>query len=351
MKILQVNYLKKDDIMRKLASIQKIKKIDVIPGADRVELAHVLGWTSIIQKDSFKEGENIIFMEIDSVLPEKPEFEFMRRTRFRVKTMKSPRLKVISQGLIFDMSILPEGDYNVDDDVTDILEIKKYEIEIPLTMRGTIKGNFPEFIPKTDETRVQVLSNMLKRHAGTMCYVTEKIDGTSFTAYYKDGKFGVCSRNRELKETDDNVYWKFANELKLKEKMESYGKNICLQGELVGQKLNKNPLKLVGNDLYFFNVIDIDTYTYLDFEPFVKLISDFKLKTVPILSRMYKLESDVEVHLEKAKAMSVITPDVQREGVVIRPLVEMHDMEISQGFANGRLSFKAVNNDYLLKHE
>ena len=49
------------------------------------------------------------------------------------------------------------------------------------------KGQFPGFLPKTDETRVQVLETVLERHRGKTFYVTEKLDGTSFTAFLRPG--------------------------------------------------------------------------------------------------------------------------------------------------------------------
>lgn len=78
---------------------------------DRIVLATVLGWTVIVQKD-FKVGDEIVFAEIDSVFPEKPEFEFLRSKKFRIKTMKMGG--VISQGIVFPLSILPKGNTSLE---------------------------------------------------------------------------------------------------------------------------------------------------------------------------------------------------------------------------------------------
>ena len=109
---------------RALAYFFFINSIIPIEGKDRIVLATVLGWTVIVQKD-FNVGDKVVFAEIDSVFPEKPEFEFLRSKKFRIKTMKMAG--VISQGIVFPLSILPEGEYNIGDDVTEILGITQYE--------------------------------------------------------------------------------------------------------------------------------------------------------------------------------------------------------------------------------
>jgi len=94
---------------RKLASIQKIVQIDPILGADRVEICKVMGWNVVIKKDEFKVGDLACYIEIDSIVPERPEFEFLRPRKFKIKTMKNNKFKFISQGIVFPLSILPEA--------------------------------------------------------------------------------------------------------------------------------------------------------------------------------------------------------------------------------------------------
>lgn len=93
--------------MRKLATIREIKDIQPIEGADRIEVATVDGWQVVIKKGEFKVGDKIIYIEIDSIVPEREEFEFLRDRKFRVRTIKLR--KQISQGLIMPLSIL--GNY------------------------------------------------------------------------------------------------------------------------------------------------------------------------------------------------------------------------------------------------
>ena len=116
--------------MRHLATIRKIKEIRPIPNADRIEVAVIDGWEVVVNKsDGFIAGDLVIYIEIDSVLPDRPEFEFMRKYKFRVKTIKLRGQ--VSQGLVLPMTIqgLPKGEYKLGQDITDLLGIKKYDPE------------------------------------------------------------------------------------------------------------------------------------------------------------------------------------------------------------------------------
>ena len=149
--------------MRHLASIQKIWKIEPIEGADRIELIHVCGWQCVANKGQFKEMDNAIYFEIDSFLPIRPEFEFLRSSSykktdimgegFRLRTMRFKGQ--ISQGLVLPLSVFPELDPNIEVgvDVSQVLGVKKWEVEERATTQGTIIGPLPPTVPHSDETR------------------------------------------------------------------------------------------------------------------------------------------------------------------------------------------------------
>ncbi len=344
--------------MRKLASIQKIIDLKPIPNADKIEVATILGWNCVVSKGDFKVGDYCVYFEIDSFLPVKPEFEFLRKNcfkkmaddseGFRIRTIRLK--KQISQGLALSTKILPQPkDYQIGEDVTELLGVKLWRPPIPACLKGLVKGSFPTFMPKSDETRVQVLQDVLTRHKGMKCYVTEKIDGTSATFYIKDGVFGVCSRNMELLETADNAYWKIARELKIEEKLKSLNTNIMLQGELCGEGIQGNPLKILGKKVLFFNAFEIDKYKYLNFEELFKLLKALNLDMVPVVNGEYILTDNIEELVKMSINKSVLNKNSEREGIVIRPVIEGIDLQMAQGFGNGRLSFKAVNPEYLLQ--
>jgi len=192
------------------------------------------------------------------------------------------------------------------------------------------------------------LQAVLTRYKGVKCYVSEKIDGTSVTYYLKEGEFGVCSRNIDLLETEDNVYWKIARQYDIEAKLKSVGGNIAIQGEIFGLGIQGNPLKQISLQVNFFNVFYIDDYKYLDYVPFVQFMADMALPIVPVLTTTFELIDDVPKLVELSKDKSIINKKFDREGIVIRPLVEQVDMAMASGFGNGRLSFKSINPEYLL---
>ena len=336
--------------MRKLASIQKIKALEPIEGADAIEKATVLGWQLVVKKGEFIEGDLVVYCEVDSLMPDKPEFEFLKPRGMRIRTI---RLRgQISQGICFPLSMLPASfGIEEDADCTDILGVTKYEPPMPACMAGIAKGKFPSFIPKTDETRVQVLQEMLDKYKGEKCYITEKLDGSSATFFFKDEAFGVCSRNLELLEDTENSLWKIARLMNVENKLRSVAYNIAIQGELIGEGIQSNKLRLKGQTIRFFNAFDVDKFEYLSFDPFIDLMNNLELPIVPVISNNYELENDIETIVKMATIKSLICPDVWAEGIVIRPLKEITDLTLSDKNLNsGRISFKAVNPEFLLKY-
>jgi RNA ligase (TIGR02306 family) len=344
-------------IERKLASVRVISNIQPIPNADKIELVTVDGWNVVVAKDvGHKVGDLVIYCEIDSFLPIREEFEFLRKSSykkmgdvegFRLRTVKLRGQ--VSQGLILPMSVLnpPNTNFYVIPfkglDVTEMLDIVKYEPPIPAELAGKVKGAFPSFIPKTEEFRIQNLTKEYeewKYQSKHKFYVTEKLDGSSATFYVKDGEFGVCSRNLELLETEGNTFWKVARELDLENKMKSLGKNISLQGELIGEGIQGNPYKLKGQTIRFFTGYDIDKRERIGFIHFTVMIMDMGLKYVPVVNPEFGflLPDTIEEMLQYAEGKSVLNPDTEREGVVVRSL-------------DGSISFKAISNKFLLNHE
>lgn len=342
---------------RKLASLQLISNLEPIPGADLIEKATILGWAVVVKKGEFKVNDKVVYCEIDSVLPERTEFEFLRSKHFRIKTIK---LKgQVSQGIVFPLSILDSRtfmDSDTGDDVTTQLGIKKYEPNIPAILAGKVKGNFPSFLHKTDETRIQSVPGVLTRHAGKKFVVTEKLDGSSMTVYYRwsetsvDGEFGVCSRNLDLKEDleygpSKNAFWVTARKLDLENKLKGLGGSYALQGELLGLGIQKNKYNLSELEFRIFNVFNIQEGKYLGYPDMLDLCTKLGLQTVPIRDTEYILPETVSEVVEYSKAKSFLNKDVLREGVVLRTLEPEFDEDL------GRLSFKVINPEFLLKFE
>jgi RNA ligase (TIGR02306 family) len=341
---------------RKLASIQPI--LDVLPhtNADSLEIVKVLGWTCVVLKGQFQKGQQVVYIEPDAILPEgKADWEFMRARGFRIKTIKLRGQ--VSQGLVFGAhqlladkyfplcdqlhtSQLPDGT-----DVTEVLGITKYEPYVPAQLAGTVKGNFPSFLTKTDETRIQAVPELLTKHQGKKFYVTEKLDGSSMTVFINNNEFGVCSRNLDLKETEGSSLWKVARELDIENKLRSLNRNVALQGELLGPGVQGNKYKLAKLGYYIFNAYDIDTGLHFDSLKLLQIVQYLSLTTVPIVLSEYILPGTVDELVEFSKGKSLLNKDTHREGVVLRPHFNEYEEKLG-----GRLSFKCVNPDFLLKY-
>lgn len=352
--------------MRKLASIQTVNTIEPIANADAIERIRVLGWWVVAKKGEFKTGDKVVYCEIDSLLPERAEFEFLRASSFKPAQLSATgeqilpagfRIKTVklrgqvSQGICFPLSLLPTGAPTEEGaDVTELLQLAKWEPPVPIGMGGKVKGGFPGFLPKTDETRVQLLEQLLLRQRGKTFYVTEKLDGTSFSAFLRQGEFGICSRNLWMDETDEsNLLARVARSLRLEEKLraarERLGFDVGIQAEVIGPGIQKNKYELPAVTLYVFNVLNVETYQLVDHATMLQALAEMQINVVPQLGTIV-LDHSVDALIAFSEGTSVLNPKVQREGVVLRPLVEEHDAELG-----GRLSFKAINPKFLLKYD
>ena len=237
--------------MRKLATIRRIDEIRPIPDADSIECAVVGGWTIVVKKGDFTSGSLACFVEVDAWVPynlapylskgkEPKEFEGVKGERLRSVRLRGQ----LSQGLLLPLN---EGntlhnnnnfiEVNESQDVSEFLSIIKWEAPIPAQLSGQVRGLFPSSIPKTDQERIQNLSDKLPdwQDRGYIWEVTEKLDGTSMTVFLeRDGRFGVCGRNWELTETSENSLWRAARKTNLETSMRETGRAIAIQGELIG---------------------------------------------------------------------------------------------------------------------
>lgn len=357
--------------MRRLATIREISAIRPIPGADRIVVAQVDGWECVVQKDEFQPRQHIVYIEVDSQLPERPEFEFLRDRKFRVRTIKLRGQ--VSQGLVLPLSVLPNGTKcYLGDDVTEVLGITKYDPQAQqealllsnqpkkpanpiakflmrfkwyrrLFAKSKRKGGFPDWIVKTDETRIQNLPVLfeMERDKGTQFSVTEKMDGQSATYYLqkiskRKYEFGVCSRNVHLANPDTSSYWtvakKYNIENVLKRIIGDY-ETVVLQGEICGNQIQGNKYHIGGYELFAFNLIYPDhkcnTHEIAD------ILAPFGIKTVPIIEDNKVLPQTIAELVEYSKGKSTVRKEQKREGVVMR------NMERN-------ISFKVINPDFLL---
>lgn len=363
---------------RKLASVQKIKAIRPIEGADRIEVAQVLNWDCVVSKGQYKVGDLVIYFEIDSLLPDIPAFEFLKKSawsqklnKYKISTHKFRNQ--ISQGLVIPVSQLREIynaingtsissiDYDEGDDLTVLLKIEKYEPPVSNGPLGEII-NHEWYVPKTDEERIQVCAeNVLPEYINCEqddWYASIKLDGTSCTAGLFEDAFLIGGRTQWYK--DENMYTttvkKYGDiETKAREYLEATGVYVVFQGELCGPGIQSNKLGLAEKEWFVFNVFvsttgKYDSYEKLDLVGMLAMCERFGLKHVPIVADKDKfdfktgtsVDDIVENLLKYADNFKYRTyfedasPNQIAEGLVFRK----NDMTNS---------FKVVSNKFLLK--
>lgn len=359
-----------------LAQIVRVLLIEPIFGADKIELVSVLGWKVITRKGEYQIGDLAIYFSINSILPNEPQFEFLKGKPLKTVKMRG----VISQGLMGPLIWLPKG--LPDDmlkegtDVTTIMNIKKWIPKEEEELYVKDKEGFPINIRKTDEPRIQNCCKNLNDLLGANIIITQKYDGTSTTFAYSDNKFKIYSRNFLLQEGKESQhYYEIAKRYDLETKMSNLGKNIAIQGELIGPKINCNRHNVKENEYYVFNIFDIDRQYYMTWDELLVIASNLGLKTVPVVYRgLMKVEysvlsnlldlassqkysdtslaesSNVSHSLDTAKidkssnARTSHSSDLSilAEGIVVKT-------DLPYGFP--RISFKVISNEYLLKHK
>lgn len=363
--------------MRKLASIQKVSKIEPIEGADSIEKITTQGWNVVTKKGEFKEGDLMVYVEIDSILPEKPEFEFLRARKFRVRTIKLRG--TYSQGICFPLSILPKdaSKYSEGDDVTSILGIQKHDPEAEPTKVPTkepknrfvkwlcrykifrsifldpkTKGGFPtHLVSQSNETRIQNLSREFEANfKGTSGWsVKEKCEGQSAT-YILETKtkkilgifpktykhFTVCSRSINLKTPHKCSWWDVAEKYSIKEKLDRVPYDVAIQGEICGPGIQKNYYGLDTYRLFIFTVKNLNTGELLNNKAIEEFCKEYDFEMVPSVDENYTIPETIPELVEFSKGKSKINTKLLREGLVFRK--------------DGH-SFKVINPEYLLKTE
>ena len=345
---------------RKLASVQRIWDVTPIEGADRIEMVKVLGWQCVANKGQFKPGDLGVYFEIDSFLPIKPLFEFLRASSykktdimgegFRLRTMKFRGQ--ISQGLVLPLSIFPEipADAEVGKDVTELLGVKKWEIEERATTGGTVIGSLPPDVLHTDETRIQSLPELLTQFKEKPYYITTKMDGSSHSISIDGSGFHVTGHNYEYKDDDSSAFYRYVKSRGFRSAMERYMKEkgitvLTIQGEFCAPGIQRNRLKLNKPEWYVFTV-RIEGKR-VGMTKMCEVASAIGALTVPIeevgedLTALYPT---VESLLSRAEGE--YPNGGPKEGIVIRTIEPEFCLLIS-----GPLSMKVVSNRYLLKNE
>lgn len=346
---------------RKLASLQIVDNIINHENSNNLNIATVLGWKVVITKNEVLAGERCIYLEIDSVIPidndKYPEWcppALIINKVTRIKTIKI-RNK-ISQGLIINYNIVKmyllnkllinENDFeqlygNIGTDYTQLLNITKWisptDLDTISSNVNTFKKLYPiELVPKTDEKRIQSNPDLLQKLYGNEYWGTLKIDGCSSTFLMIDSQLTVCSRNEIKKYNANDLYWKIAIKYNIENILRN-NQNYAIQGEIYGYKIQKNLLNIKCQKLYVFSIYDCYNKQYLNINDTIEFCLNNNLDMVPIIYHGTFFNETIDSLLEKSKGFYPNTRNHQ-EGIVWINY-------------NKTISFKSINNDYLLKYQ
>ena len=342
--------------MTKLATIEKIHSIKPHSNADKLEVAKIKEWPVVIKKGEYNEGDLVVFIRIDSIVPfTNPYFSFMEKARFRVWNAKfrgSP-----SQGLVCPLSILPGNGMCVSTDfsktfplaegcdVTEILGVTKYEKGLDETIAGDAKGRFPtSLVSITDEDNFLNYPEIESEFRGEECYITVKADGSSMTTIYENGEVHVCSRRLEQKE--GTGFWKIADKYQLSSKLKELNKNIAIQAEACGGKIQGNPLGLTELKMFVFNVKEIDTGKWYGYEDIKRTCVLLDIPMVDLVCEPFVFDDTWNIDKLQKLANTVTYTGAdgklrKGEGIVLRPTTPKYSSVLGKS-----LSVKILNQEY-----
>ena len=327
----------------KLASLQSITDLRPIAGADFIQAATVLGYQTVVKKGEFADHDLCLWHEPDTIVPDRPEYEFLRKQNFRLKVSRFKGQ--VSQGLALPLHKfqLPAG-LQPGDDVSDLIGVKKYEKPMPANLAGVAKGAFPGWLIKTDEPNLRSNPAALEEFQGRECVATQKIDGTSATFYWRQGVFGVCSRNLELLEDPQHALWRIAADYKIAAALQSLKGDYAIQGEVYGEGIQGNHAKIRNVALAVFNLFDIVAHAFIGYDELATFCQSQNLPLVrPVWRGAFGFTLDQCVALANQQEY---TPGAPAEGLVFRTVKEARSLALP----SGRLSAKVVSEAYCLKY-
>lgn len=350
---------------RKLARLVVLDDVSPHPNADALDIATIGGWRVVAQKGLYATGDVACYFEVDSWIPTEIAAFLSKGKEPKVyEGVKGERLRTIrlrgelSQGLLIPVKELPNGDriaalvteelmHGFDLDLTETLGIKKWEKALNANLAGLAKGNFPQFLRKSDQERVQNIKRQYEDALtnGEEFDVTFKLDGSSFTAYVRnyddEVSIGLCSRNLELKfeGNEGNLFVQTFGKYNLDIKLDAYsartGRSIAIQGEMVGPGIQNNFEGLEDIKLFVYNVFDIDEQRYLLPQEARDICEELRLDMVPTFHPQMVLPATIGELLLMADGPSGLNGKY-REGLVLKA-------------RNRHFQFKAISNSYLEK--
>ena len=332
--------------MTNIATIQKVKNVRHCPDSDNLDILQVLGWQIVCKRNEFAEGDLCVYIVIDSVLPERAEFEFLRNKHFRIKPIRLRKQE--SAGIVFPLSILSNFGYDITGvitegtDLTEVIGVKHYSKPLPAQLAGQAIGNFPGFLKITDEDNLRSYPDAVPEMYGRPFYITRKDDGCSGTFFNNAGEFGVCSRRIHLKDTEGNGFWQMARKYDIDNVLRKafIDRPIAIQGECVGPGIQNNKLGLKEMEFHLFNIYDIVSRAYLDYDKLVEFTKTYNIPMVTVISEGNVYGHTLEDLIKLTNEQKYPTGGAA-EGIVVRPKESFYSNALKKYWSG-----KIINENY-----
>lgn len=320
-----------------LAKIVRIVSKRAIPGAISVEVYEIAGWQLVSRIGDFEIGSYAIYFSINTVFPDLFEHD----TSLSGLVLKTKKIRgELSQGLLAPITWLSaSAEITEDKDYTNYFKLKKWVPDSEGEVYLAVGEEFPDSVPKTDEPRVQNITAMLAGMKDRKICITEKMDGTSATYILNNCKFDICGRNYI---NPKGHYMDICKMYDIENKMMTLGRNLAIQGEIIGPKINNNNHKVKNYSYHVFNIYDIDKSSYLLWDDIVSICEILGLNTVKVLFRgVVDVENlNHKYFLEMADSHKY-AGSIPAEGVVVK----------TDDNAASRISFKAISNSRIMREK
>lgn len=338
--------------------------------SDNLEIAQIGDYQSVVLKGKYKTGDLVAYIPEDSVLPDNLIEEMgltgklagSRKNRIRAVKLRG----ILSQGICYPAR---EG-WNLGDDVSEELNIKKYEPPILQQFRGlaiNAKGKtvhydienikkYPDVFQEGEEVCFTE-----KVHGTLMCFgmiQTEDMQEPEFILHSKGlGKQGIAFKLTE--DNSKNLYYRTVQKYDLFEAARNIKTaigtdSVYILGEVLGCQDLKYGFNSSNDDEIGFRVFDIfyrdslEGEGYLDCFGLSAVCLAVKLMLVPVLYIGPFSKEKVKEYTTGIESVSG-TNSHMREGIVIKPISERFDEHLEKHCGSGRVILKSVSEQYLLR--
>lgn len=352
-----------------------IEKVEKHPDADSLDICTILNdYPIVVKRDEYKVGDLAAYIPIDSIVPDNDKFYFLspviredymengelknkiigkkynvgsvpeRNRRIKAKKIRG----VYSQGMLFKEFL---SSYNVGDSIVEFFGLKKYEegeenIQNSKKITGRNAESPPKgwSIPYYDIEGLRKYINCLGENE-EIC-ITEKIHGSNASFCYDGNKLWVKSRNFYKKMDENDAWWDIAIRYNLEEKLSKYPFYVFF-GEVYGfNKGFRYDCEVIdgkfNSKIRFFDIWDVKSSKYLDYDDFIKIISEVGLQPAPELYRgIWKGKEEM---YSFAEGNTLLGGKHVREGFVLRTIKERYEPKL-----DSRMQIKLIGEGYNLQ--